>query len=362
MVVTGRPSAGGASQMSSGLRWSPPGKVPAVSGRRLGSGTASIRGMAPAEKRSDPLDPELVVENETRSMRQGQQKRMRGRNRGGKGPNPLSRSYESNGPDVKVRGTAAHIAEKYVQLARDAQSSGDPILAESYLQHAEHYFRIIAAAQPQFNGQQPYGGQLSDEDEEGDDADFDGPIPSMPQAANQAAGEGETQPRFQQPRDRNFNDRGGFSERSYDDRPFRDRGAYGERQDGDRQQGERYNRGERYQNDRGPRQDRHGDRQQDRGFDGPPNGFRDGESEGERGFNQRFGRRGHQDRRFGDRPYQDRQSDRQPYQDQRPYAAQPQAAPQPIVPVDEPQPEIADDATLSALARSRPPMSSGTPG
>ena len=82
-------------------------------------------------------------------MRQGQQKRMRGRSRGGKGPNPLSRSYESNGPDVKVRGTAAHIAEKYVQLARDAQSSGDPILAESYLQHAEHYFRIIAAAQPQ---------------------------------------------------------------------------------------------------------------------------------------------------------------------------------------------------------------------
>ncbi len=62
-------------------------------------------------------------------MRQGQQnnKRMRGRNL--KGPNPLARTYESNGPDVKVRGTALHIAAKYVQLARDAQSSGDRVQA-----------------------------------------------------------------------------------------------------------------------------------------------------------------------------------------------------------------------------------------
>ncbi|KAF2992515.1 hypothetical protein MJC1_00092 [Methylocystis sp. MJC1] len=79
-------------------------------------------------------------------MRPGQNKRMRGRS-GRKGPNPLTRSYESNGPDVKIRGTAQHVAEKYLQLARDAQSSGDTIMAESLLQHAEHYFRLIAAAQ-----------------------------------------------------------------------------------------------------------------------------------------------------------------------------------------------------------------------
>jgi hypothetical protein len=64
-----------------------------------------------------------------------------------RGPNPLTRSYESNGPDVKVRGTPQHIAEKYVQLARDAHSSSDTVMAESYLQHAEHYYRIISAAQ-----------------------------------------------------------------------------------------------------------------------------------------------------------------------------------------------------------------------
>ena len=86
-------------------------------------------------------------------MRNGQNKRMRGRNR--KSHNPLTRVYESNGPDIKIRGTASHVAEKYVQLARDAQSSGDPVAAENYYQHAEHYFRMIATAQEQFRQNQP---------------------------------------------------------------------------------------------------------------------------------------------------------------------------------------------------------------
>src|SRR5262249_4425815 len=97
------------------------------------------------------------------AMRNGQQhhhnKRMRGRgnqhNNNRRNHNPLTRVYESNGPDVKIRGTANHIAEKYLQLARDAQSSGDPIAAENYFQHAEHYFRLIAAAQEQFRQQNP---------------------------------------------------------------------------------------------------------------------------------------------------------------------------------------------------------------
>ena len=92
-------------------------------------------------------------------MRNGQ-KRMRGRNNNNnnhrKSQNPLTRVYESNGPDVKIRGTASHIAEKYIQLARDSQSSGDPVAAENYYQHAEHYFRLIAAAQEQFRQQNPY--------------------------------------------------------------------------------------------------------------------------------------------------------------------------------------------------------------
>ncbi len=93
-------------------------------------------------------------------MRPGQQnKRGRGRNNNNnngnnnnnqrKGGNPLTRTYDSSGPDVKIRGTAQHIAEKYATLARDAQSAGDRVIAENYLQHAEHYYRIIAAAQAQ---------------------------------------------------------------------------------------------------------------------------------------------------------------------------------------------------------------------
>ena len=93
-------------------------------------------------------------------MRQGPQQNRRGRGRGRKPQNPLARSFESNGPDVKIRGTAAHIAEKYTSLARDALSSGDLITAESYLQYAEHYNRIIMAAQAQLgpNGNQPNDG------------------------------------------------------------------------------------------------------------------------------------------------------------------------------------------------------------
>lgn len=85
-------------------------------------------------------------------MRQGQQSR-RGRNRGGGGgrkpQNPITRNYESSGPDIKIRGTAMHIAEKYTALARDAMASGDIVMAENYLQHAEHYNRIVTAAQQQ---------------------------------------------------------------------------------------------------------------------------------------------------------------------------------------------------------------------
>jgi hypothetical protein len=92
---------------------------------------------------------------------------MRGRNR--RGPNPLTRSYESNGPDVKVRGTAQHVTEKYTQLARDAHVSGDRVMAENYLQHAEHYYRIITAAHQSQLAQQ--NGTVDEREDEDDDYD-----------------------------------------------------------------------------------------------------------------------------------------------------------------------------------------------
>ena len=94
-------------------------------------------------------------------MRQGQNQGNRNRNRnrprhrstGGSssnnsGGNSANKVFDSNGPDVKLRGTSQTVAEKYMQLGRDAQSSGDSVSAESYYQHAEHYYRMWAANQP----------------------------------------------------------------------------------------------------------------------------------------------------------------------------------------------------------------------
>jgi hypothetical protein len=71
----------------------------------------------------------------------------RGRNRGNGKRHPLSKSntFESNGPEGKIRGTAQQVLDRYLALGRDATSSGDPISAEGYFQHAEHYYRVLHA-------------------------------------------------------------------------------------------------------------------------------------------------------------------------------------------------------------------------
>lgn len=78
----------------------------------------------------------------------------RSRGRGRRPQNNHSRAFDSAGPDVKIRGTAAHVYEKYLQLARDATSAGDRVTAENYLQHAEHYYRILMAQGAQQGQQQ----------------------------------------------------------------------------------------------------------------------------------------------------------------------------------------------------------------
>jgi hypothetical protein len=89
-------------------------------------------------------------------MRPGQKNRSRGRNGGGgggmmphhnRGPRPPHRSqtFESNGPSVKIRGNAYQVFERYVAMAREAQTSGDRVAAENLYQHAEHYYRIMNA-------------------------------------------------------------------------------------------------------------------------------------------------------------------------------------------------------------------------
>lgn len=109
------------------------------------------------------------------------QKRQRGRNSGNRrNYNHSNRVIESNGPEIKIRGTAQTVYEKYVQIARDEQSGGDRIRAESLLQHAEHYYRVNAAQQQarsgdennrqhKHNQQNRHSGPAGDQNENRDD-------------------------------------------------------------------------------------------------------------------------------------------------------------------------------------------------
>jgi hypothetical protein len=214
-------------------------------------------------------------------MRPGQNRRMRGRNNSGggnnngnrKSPNPLQRSYESNGPDVKVRGTAQHVAEKYLQLARDAQSSGDTVAAESYFQFAEHYYRILLAAQEQMAQQfghsfPPNRAFVEDADEGEEEGDEEG------QTFQPGTG---PQPEM---RSNGYANANGYNGHGGGQR------AEGEGGEGQQQGGQRFdrqNRRERFNNDRNnnngerrfDRQDR-GERRFDRnaeGGQGAPGGY-----------------------------------------------------------------------------------------
>ncbi|MFZ5674398.1 MAG: DUF4167 domain-containing protein [Pseudomonadota bacterium] len=249
-------------------------------------------------------------------MRPGQHnKRGRGRNRrhngggggGGGGGNPLNRVYESNGPDVKVRGTAQTVADKYLQLGRDAQVSGDTVMAESYYQHAEHYLRILAAAQAyQQQMQQQF---RRPDDEFGDDDEMDGP------------GDGDDgQPEV-------GNERPGFAQDAGDQPDGFDPGP--ERRD--YQQGNRDNRD--YQHNRGQDQQHHQGRDRnDRGRDR---------------FRPRWeNRRDNRDQQGGDNRYQQ--------QGQPAYQARREEQPQPAIEPEQPRLPIAEAAEPAPAAAPAP--------
>ena len=96
-------------------------------------------------------------------MRQGQNQKWN-RGRKPRGQNMANRALESNGPNVKVRGTPSHIYKRYQMLARDAQMQGDRVRVENYLQHAEHYYRLAMQAQnaSQQNSERPPHNEAAD--------------------------------------------------------------------------------------------------------------------------------------------------------------------------------------------------------
>ncbi len=178
---------------------------------------------------------------------------------------------------MKIRGTPAHIAEKYLALARDAQLSGDPVLAENYLQHAEHYIRIIMAYREQFNqpgdtmngnGQRrPEGAEGGDEfgdDDGGEDSPLDEAL-------------GQMQPQFQpppQPVHQHRQGGGGGYDANRHERPFRRDRDHNRFRDRDRFQGDRdrdrdRDRGDRQAQGEGrPPQAQHPERPQEQAAEG----------------------------------------------------------------------------------------------
>jgi len=116
-------------------------------------------------------------------MRPGQTRRPHGRNNGN---NPYynrqqiphrSQNFESNGPNVKIRGTPHQIFERYVALAREAWTSGDRVAAENLYQHAEHYFRVMNAANEGHRAMPPTSvADLETESAEEDGSEMAGPV------------------------------------------------------------------------------------------------------------------------------------------------------------------------------------------
>ena len=100
--------------------------------------------------------------------------------------------FDSNGPDMRLRGTAQQLFEKYLQLGRDATGAGDRVTAEGYFQHAEHYFRILNAMSQAQGGQQQQHNQrrYQNAPDPADGPDGTGEQPETPAQPNGGGGQG----------------------------------------------------------------------------------------------------------------------------------------------------------------------------
>ncbi|WP_293905976.1 DUF4167 domain-containing protein [Phenylobacterium sp.] len=234
-------------------------------------------------------------------------KRQRGRNRGGgsggggggggntKPTQNANRAFDSNGPEgVKVRGNAQHVFEKYQQLARDANAAGDRVLGENYLQHAEHYFRLLRAIQPNRPASEILG---RDQFASGYDIDFE-------DESGQPQGE---------PYDPNAIENGGDGRQDGGDRGQwqRDDRPRDERQRDDRPRDDRP-RDERPRDER-PRDERPRD---DRPRDDRPRNNNTSNNSNNTSSNDRWRERDNRDRNRNDRPRDDRPRDDRPRDDQ----------------------------------------------
>jgi hypothetical protein len=121
---------------------------------------------------------------------------------------PMNRNhvFDSNGPDMRLRGTAQQLFEKYLQLGRDATGAGDRVMAESYFQHAEHYFRILnamsQAQQQREGGPQQHQRRFQNGPEQGQGEAESSEQPELNGQANGHAPEADPEPETPAPEQR----------------------------------------------------------------------------------------------------------------------------------------------------------------
>ena len=155
--------------------------------------------------------------------------------------NIVNRVFDSSGPEGKVRGTPQQIIEKYLTLARDAQLSGDRVAEQSFLQHAEHYTRMLGEAQKEMAERQQFHQPRQDGDEGRD----------VPANGNGGHQHREQAARDHGSRDDNNRDNGNGRDQGRRDQGGRDNGHQGQQRDhGSRDQGGNRDQGQRDQGQR----------------------------------------------------------------------------------------------------------------
>ena len=118
-------------------------------------------------------------------MRQGNGSR-RSRGRGNGKRQGRGGQIDSHGPDIRIRGSAQQVCNKYLALARDATSAGDRISAENLFQHAEHYFRIMAlhaentGQQESINNSREKNGGFREDSPKGNDEKSETAVDDLP--------------------------------------------------------------------------------------------------------------------------------------------------------------------------------------
>jgi hypothetical protein len=182
-----------------------------------------------------------------------QQGRRRGRGNGPQRPGGGGQGQRDSGNriDSRARGNAAQLLEKYKNMARDAQMSGDRVNTEYYLQFADHYFRVLADQRGRNEEQGQQRRQQRDDFDQFDPFDDFGDEGEPVRADEmQRAQEGDRQGGERQQSDRQQNDR------QYGDRQYGDRSARDDRQRDNRDERPRYDRDERQRDGRDGREDR----------------------------------------------------------------------------------------------------------